>query len=185
MLVVSFHTPTYTEHAKRLRESCEKHGLRYWIEPMKDQGSWEANCAKKPSFILKAMRASGEPVLWLDADAVVERDIAGMFDFLPDAQPDFACWHNPKAPDKIRFRSGTVWLNQTPMGYRLATAWAGRCYENPQTWDQEHLFHAWNSIRSGLKEWWLDVSYSHIFDEDDGCKPHITHYQASRELKHA
>jgi hypothetical protein len=182
MLIVSFATPDYAEHAARMMSSCDQFSYRRWVERIHDKGPWEHICAKKPAFIAKALFSSGEPVLWLDADAVIERPLHEF----EQLDADFAIFRDKdyKSP-KAHFRSGTVWFNNTDAAISLLAHWAERCEEEPDTWDQQHLYDVWTHWQHKGTTYWLPETYCKIFDKDkDGITdPHIIHYQASRQLK--
>jgi hypothetical protein len=128
------------------------------------------------------MVASDEDVLWLDADARIERDLE-LFD---ETGADFAIYHSERGAPKLRFRSGTAYFANTPQTRGLLSAWNTRCQADPQVWDQEHLFHAWESMQDDLATKWLPMTYCQRFDESDGVvDPHIVHYQASRQTRKA
>ena len=181
MLVVSFYTPDYFGHAKRLTASCKRLGYRYWIEPVESSGSWVKNCSTKSAFILSALISTGKSVLWLDADAEIKRPL----DYIEDLQKDtdFAIWHSKRGSPKLRFRSGTVFLNYTPAALDLAMEWTRRCEENEEMWDQECLFRAWHNRDFEIRTEFLPQTYCQVFDEDGVADPHIVHHQASREVK--
>ena len=178
MLIVSYYTPDYAEHADRLRKSLRVFDYRYWIEAVEDSGSWVENCARKAAFVLKALRSQNDAVLWLDADAEIRRPIEKWFDF--DDELDFAIYRDEKATNrKWKFRSGTVWFNNTPVAHDLAAEWVKFCESDPKRFDQESLYLAWGMI--DVLPHWLPLTYCQRFDEPDGVPdPHIVHYQASR-----
>jgi hypothetical protein len=169
MLIVSFYTRDYLEHAHRLSRSCRDFGYRYWIEAFSDTGSWVRNCARKGDLVWRALASTNEPVLWLDADAEIKRPL-DLFDGL---DTDFAVYRAEHAGPKHRFRSGTVWINSTRGGYSLAGDWAELCQEIPGKWDQEHLYHAWKANQDDVLTHWLPLSYCQRFDEAAGVPdPH-------------
>ena len=49
MIVVSFYTENtiYEKEVEDLRTSCEILGIEHFIQPRKDLGCWEKNCAQK------------------------------------------------------------------------------------------------------------------------------------------
>jgi len=186
MLIISRFTPDYTEHAARLRASCERFDLPYWIEPADDTGSWLTNCAAKAAFVLRAMRSGSESVLWLDADAEIKRTV-WLADFCDDGA-DFAVYQNPvKTAKKWMCRSGTIWFNRTPAAFALAEEWVRLCEEKPSRFDQESLWMAWLSMQERVRVHWLPITYCQLFDDraefQPVTDPHIVHYQASRDIR--
>lgn len=182
MLVVSYYTPDYLPHAKRLRQSCIRAGLAHWIEPVEDLGQWEWNCARKPFFILRAMDCSDGPVLWVDADGEIMRP----FGFGPDVNLAMHKERRPQTRDQMRCRSGTVYVAGTA-GRTLVKAWMGRCKDDPNEWDQAHLWRAWQDHEKDLVVEWLGIEYCQRFDEpksEASEDPLVVHYQASRQRKY-
>lgn len=180
MLIVSFATPLYAEHAERLRASCQRFGYRHWLQALESCPSWEAACNMKPTFIYEAMLASDEPILWLDADAVIERRFftEGLW-----GAYDFAIYRDLARGGRHRFRSGTVFFNQTKPAYDLALLWEKHSAQDRKAWDQEHLYNAWEEMQDTIKTHFLDETYCKIIDRGNVEDPHIVHFQASRQLK--
>lgn len=167
----------YEPLAMRLRDTLDAFGLDHQIVGIDSLGQWERNCAYKAGFVRDQWRALGRPVVWLDADATIERDPA----LLRRCGADFAVckyagWE---------FGSGTLFFNATPVAGRLLDRWVERCEADPLIWDQMHLDAAWVDIasREPLITQWLPEAYLHIFDETGQEPPVITHWQASRENK--
>lgn len=167
----------YETLAMRLRDTLDAFGLDQQIVGIDSLGAWERNCAYKAGFVRDQWRALGRPVVWLDADATIERDPV----LLRRCGADFAVckyagWE---------FGSGTLFFNATQAAGRLLDRWVARCEADPLIWDQMHLDAAWVDIASAepLITQWLPESYLHIFDETGQEPPVITHWQASRENK--
>ena len=182
MIVISYFTPDYAEHADRLRTSCRQFGYRYWVEPIKETGSWLQNCAAKGEFVRRAIQASSEPVLWLDADA----EIKGSLYALENIGADLAIHEDAslKHMRPYRLRSGTMLFGCDPPSLALATKWAERCKQHPEKLDQETLLDAWEPMaRNGLNTHWLDGEYCCRYDDPGADTARIVHYQASRETR--
>ena len=134
--------------------------------------------------LLRALRATGESVLWLDADAEIRSNISEM---VPMRPLDFAIHHEENRSPKWSFRSGTVWFNSTPAAHRLAEDWGRRCEEAPDRFDQESLYLAWHGMGQAInvRAHWLPMSYCQRIGEPDHKDEdaHILHYQASRETR--
>ncbi len=182
MLVVSFYTPDYAEHADRLRESCERFNVRHRIDAIEPAGSWVETCALKADFILVNLQNT-EATLWLDADAEILRPIAG----LADLDCDLAVYHDRNSDEKLKIRSGTVLFNPTAAAISVLQDWGDRCAADPESWDQAHLYRALEASSASVHD--LDISYCAISNDhykgfsDKVDNPHIVHYQASREVK--
>lgn len=76
MLIVSFGTQdgTYDRFLDRLGASCDQFGLRRDFRVIPPASRLEA-CLYKPVFIREMLEKHGEPVLWVDADAIVLRPV--------------------------------------------------------------------------------------------------------------
>ena len=185
MLIVSFYTPAYAEHARVLRASCDRFNYAHHIQPRASVGKWVANCNMKPSVVLEALEGAVAPVLWLDADAEILRPL----DDLEAITADFAIYQQPDTSTKSRFRSGTVFFRPTADSVALVQDWADRAAKEPiRVWDQGHLCLAWK--QSTISTHWLPITYCQRFDEAEAAAnlnpvpdPHIVHYQASRFLR--
>ena len=74
-LIVSFWAPNphqnYQALSVRMEESCHRFGLETHVVEMSNKGSWVWNCAQKGLFILNCLGKFERPILWIDADAVV------------------------------------------------------------------------------------------------------------------
>ncbi|EXI67260.1 MAG: putative O-methyltransferase [Candidatus Accumulibacter adjunctus] len=188
-VVVSFFTQNtpYEVEAARLRESVARLGMEAEIVGVPSQGTWERNCAYKARFIRDVYFRLDQPVLWLDADAVVHKHplmVAG-------AEPDFAIHRC----DGWQFNSATVYFNRTALGQLLLENWVRYCETQPDIWDQIHLDRAWEEVtaRHPLHTMWLPQDYAKIFDQaweevavtlpDHDDQAVIEQFQASRRLK--
>jgi hypothetical protein len=196
ILVVSFYTPNYAEHAARLKASLIAHDLPHWVEavgtldgdiPSQPVERWAWVCSRKAAFVGRALRSYSGPVLWLDADAEVRRPLD--WDWLASEEwwdVDFAIYRQPAARPKLQFRSGTAFFNQTAGAHALVRRWEERCAEDRARWDQESLYLAWQDLHDVVDAFWLPMTYCQRFDEPRPLKvdhPHIVHHQASRKTK--
>jgi hypothetical protein len=182
-VIVSYFTTNtpYEEEARRLIASCDALGLAHDVVPLPPAGSWEANCARKAEVCLDALHRNQRPILWVDADAVIEAPPT----LLASCGADFAVhrW------DDWQFASGTIFFKHSDVARRLLECWVERCRRDPRVWDQVSLDLAWEEVvaRQPLETLWLPRSYCQIFDAqtDDDQPVVIRHHQASRRLKAA
>lgn len=174
--VVSFYTAynDYADHAARLRDTLERHAIPHRLVPVETEASWEATCAFKARFVRDMWQESDTPVVWLDADAVVESQ-PHLFAAI-DA--DFAAhkWEGWK------LAGGTLFFGKSALAGELLDRWVARCEADPQTWDQVHLHSAWCDVAAAapLRTVWLPRAYCQIFDKAADAAPVIRHFQASR-----
>jgi tetratricopeptide (TPR) repeat protein/SAM-dependent methyltransferase len=181
-LVICFYTKNtdYESAAQKLIASCERHHLDHRVVGLESRGSWEANCSLKSEFIHETWKASGRPVLWVDADAILHRPP----NLVRGVTADFAI-HRCR---DWEFASGTLLFNKTPAAGVLLERWLARCRRFPQVWDQVNLDLAWEETIAvhPLESLWLPEPYCRIFDLHDGRSAEagvIEHFQASRQLK--
>ncbi|GAA6141014.1 FkbM family methyltransferase [Hydrogenophaga sp. 5NK40-0174] len=181
-VVVSYYTTgtPYEACAKELIASIEALGAEqpYCVVGIESAGTWEANCSLKPSFILNCLKELQRPVLWVDADAKLQRPphIPAGFDF---AVHRYDGWE---------FASGTVYFAYNERAIGLLERWIELCQMRPMVWDQMLLDQAWAeySQTHDLVTGWLPERYTHVFDTQvmsrEQQAPVITHYQASRAV---
>lgn len=177
-VIVSYYTAAtpYERLAERLIASCDRLGLAHYVVARASRGSWEANTFTKASVCQEAWRELAQPILWVDADAVVH----GPPELLRGVSEDFAV-HKWKGQ---YFASGTVFFNQTETAGLLLDAWVTHCPTDTTVSDQPHLERAWDALASlrPVRTLWLPRSYCQIFDSprEHGDAPVIEHFQASR-----
>jgi hypothetical protein len=194
-IVISFYTlrTPYEDEVKILIDSCSKFGIEADIAGVESQGSWEKNCALKPSFILKKMLQWNRPVLWVDADAVFRQRP----DFNDFQGCDLAVRVDEDLPKDHASRviSSTIFAQNNVVGKAILEEWsqetkkALECKERVmEFWDQIALRDVLN--RNAEAQFWpLPIKYAKIFDFDDLFISEedvvIEHYQASRRFKYA
>ena len=173
---VSCYTSDYLDSAMRLIESLKQHKLVYDVQEYEDQGSWEKNCNFKPYFI-RDMRKKhrGRPVVWVDADAVINDRPTLLYQL----DCDFAAHHLNN-----ELLSGTLYFGPKRGASSLITHWIKRTEEQPEEWDQRNLDYALCQWKFG-KTYELPASYCKIFDNaaQRDFAAVIEHYQASRRVK--
>lgn len=184
---VSFYAgPGYAEEAAGLRESLDKFGLKHAIIELNDTGSWVTNCAEKPLFLRMMREWFTGPLVWLDADARVQR-YPELFDEWATAWPpiDIGFCTVPRFPPEQMdpvMASGTLYFGDTPRAQQLLSAWRVAQAETPDDLDQTTLSNAVNATRGAFVIGELPESYCAIFDRDVP-DPVILHRQASRKLR--
>lgn len=61
----------YKKAIARFTKSCIKHDLKHIVYPLNGVGDWVKGCNLKPTVILDALETFKQPILWIDADAVI------------------------------------------------------------------------------------------------------------------
>lgn len=180
--IVSFYTPDYEPFAEGLIQSIRRTmpRVRYDIEGI-TQREWKDATCFKGEFIHAKLCASDKPLLWIDADAIVERAFK-----MPDV--DFAIY--ARFSDPLRrvmspFRTGTMYFGQTRLAKRLAAAYRSACKTIERGIDQWALWRAWLSEMGHA-----DTMPSTVFlpreycqKKDEKGEAMIKHLMASRTHK--
>lgn len=185
-LYVSFYTPQYIDEANALLRTLAEFGLEHRISERPDAGSWERNCAQKPSAIYEAMQSvKGRPIVWLDADARVMRRPA-LFDELTC---DFAAHWLYNA----ELLSGTLYFGGTEKARSIVRRWVDAQALAPNEWDQRVLQKIVDTNCDGLSVNMLPCEYCWIHGKTKrdmisaaayGPRdPVIKHLQASRRFR--
>lgn len=206
MIVVSCYTPEYAKLARRLEGSAIQHNLKCDIRPVTDQGSWIANTWTKPQILLDALENHpGEPVCWIDADAVVVQKpiLLGEYerhkvqlawayewrhyylDRIYNPATYQACPRNG-SDDPGLSRGGTIYLANNRKSRLFLKAWVDERRGCLSVDVSSQPSQSWAASRvAGLTPTALPLSYCSIFDSDAKRDPDpvIVHYQASREFR--
>lgn len=138
MIIVSFATDdeVYPAYLDRLRRSCDKAGLMCDLAVIPAQRR-ETACRSKPRFLLEKLEKHNQPIVWLDADALVMRP----FDLPPGE------WDVGLVPNTIRNRrraypmaSFVVALRPTPGCVSFLKTWDYLCgWDGPK--GDHHRLH--------------------------------------------
>lgn len=184
----TLNTP-YEQEAAKLQASLEHHGLRYDIQGYESRGSWLANCHYIPIFCRAMLeKYPHESVVYLDADAKVERFPALLFQIEAEGRDDFAVYHLPREKRWNELLDGTMYFRNTPASRKLVDDWIAqdaREFLNGK-WEQKVLEEL--LPRAKIKWRALPCEYCFIFDNKIQMRqstddPVIVHYQASRRLR--
>jgi len=181
-VVTAFYTTgtRYEAEAARLRASLDKLGLRHWIIGVEDRGSWAANVKQTPEFLLRAMRHwSGQPIVYVDADAVFWRR-PDLFAELSPADHDIAAHY--RAGQELL--NGTLWLSNSPACERVIGTYWTLVVGNPKERNEQlFLDRAIRELKPRVFQ--LPAAYCWIHDvmanDLNGDEPVVEHLQASRE----
>jgi hypothetical protein len=177
-VVISMFTANtlYEQISENLRSSLEKFKIAYEIFKKPDLGTWEKNCQQKALVIKDALLFYKQPVVWIDADAIVNAN--------PILFESLDC---DVAYHKLRTEllSGTLFLNYNPHVLMLIEEWIQLNKKDETAWDQKTLAQLVANKFSYLRYSLLPTEYCKIFDnKKQSCQnPVITHYQASRHYK--
>lgn len=136
-LIISYFTPgtAYEGHAASLQRSAERIGLDTRIEPRAARASWLENCAQKALFVQEIRAETDRPILWIDADAMINRPLIE----LVDSKVDLAVVKR----DGWSFYGAQIYFGNSPFARQLIDRWSTYCRDYPQIWDQVTLGYAW------------------------------------------
>ena len=121
--VISYGTRdgTYDAYSDRLRASCDAHGVAHSIETIPPCG-WENACMFKPSFIKFKLLTLNRPLVWLDADAVLQDSFE-----LPDGDWDIGTLPNNRTSSINQKGSVCLCFRPTLAALRLIETWEQFC----------------------------------------------------------
>ncbi len=177
-VVVSMYTVNtpYEQEVKNLRKSLEKFKVKHKIYPIKNTGSWAKNCQQKALVIRQAMDEFSENVVWIDADAILERT-PELFSRL---KCDIAYYYLKAFKELL---SGTLFFTNNQRMKSLVDEWIALNATNDK-WDQKNLQSIVESKRD-LRKSILPVEYCKIdkIRFTNSANPVVTHYQASRRFR--
>ena len=182
MKIISFYTedPIYSECIKNMHQSLIDVGndIDVYIAAIKPS-DWSSATNYKPLFIQRCLREFKEPVLWVDADAIVRKPL----DYFKTLDCDMAC-HFRRGKELL---TGTIYFQPTKNTFDLIDEWLLMIKNNPTKWEQRNLQIALCGKPSVRIEK-LHAGYCFIFDIMRKTKEYtgdiyVEHYQKSREAK--
>jgi hypothetical protein len=117
----------YSDHAKRLRQSCEDLGMPCDIRQLQATGSYRMNCLSKPRFLLEILKEKQRPFVWLDVDSIVHRplEIFDDFESLYDLAFPYVGTSNPLMPNV-----SLIYINNTRVVFDFLNCWIDECEKN-------------------------------------------------------
>jgi len=179
----------YEEEAAKLKASLEEWGYAYTIAGIHHRGSWQENTQAKAPFCLQMLEEyEGEPLLYLDVDALMMRPPV-LLDGGLDA--DLAA---VRFIHRDELLSGTIWWGNTVQCRRVVRKWIYLNKAHPRrlpggkaAWDQRTLDMAIQKV-GGLRFCSLPQEYTYIQDLTprhlDPCPPPvILHTRGSQRFK--
>lgn len=97
--VISFYSDIdnktyYSDHAKRLHEQLASLGVPHDFRQKDSLGSYQKNCLSKPQFIYQMLVQKQKPVVWLDIDSDVRKDLNVFDQFTGNTDVAVACSTN-------------------------------------------------------------------------------------------
>lgn len=179
-IICSFYTPEYKELADRMKASVDSFGFETdIIQIEKVNGRWLDTIYWRADFIKMMLDKHKRDVVWLDADAIMERFPVLFEDF----KGDFGAHVHDFPWRKQELLGGTMYFAYKKKTLKLIDEW---------------IFLNNNTPRQRLSQWViplalkrvdlsfvnLPASYCKIFDLMKECgDPIILHTQASRKFR--
>lgn len=183
MKIVAFYTPSYRHIVQGLLDSVEKFGYDIHAEEVEDRGTWEENCAQKPEVIYRCMQEYKEDILYLDADAVINRELP-MEDLTGNKIKFYVLVWNDGAKRVNELLSGTVYIPYNEENLEIVKKWKAHQINNPMIWDQITFGEVLNKM-DNYEFTTLDAAWCYVekYHESLVDNPIIIHGQASRVMK--
>lgn len=193
ILVVSYatkNTPYVQILESRLLPTLIKWGLNYDIEYPLDKGSWAKNTHMKAEFLKKMLLKHKQPIVFLDADATIER-FPILFEQLEEYDISYhelnwySFWRGIEGNPKREYLSGTLYLNYNPIIIDFLDAWIA-LNKRSTAWEQRNMQQILEKWKPRLKIYPLPIEYIAIKKRDGKVpdfikEPVIVHWQASRK----
>lgn len=185
-VICSFYTKEYTELAARMEKSARSFGFETDIVMIdKINGSWLETIYWRPEFVLQMLKKHERDVIWLDCDAIVEKDPALFRCF----EGDFGIHihERPKRaglPD-VDYLGGTMYFAYNMRVIAFLVNWITLNKTMPkQLLSQWVIPHALE-LTPELILVELPPEYTQVFDlmRGEGGEPVISHWQASRKFR--
>lgn len=155
--IITFYTSNweYKKYALELKNQCEKFNLDHYIKEYPDTGNWLHNTRIKPRFIKEAFHELQRPLLWIDADGILNNK-PNLLELPIDK--DFMGRHQRSGP-KRNWHVGTLFFNHTENTSNLIDLWN----EYATGGSDEHAFEkAWINCDPKPTHEELPPNYFHI-----------------------
>ncbi len=186
-------TPYVSILERQLEKSCKNFKLKTYFATVPNLHNWYRNTAYKPKFILDALNNLKRDVVWIDADATIEK-YPILFDIIPK-EYDIALhnlswrkWYGHDSDTK-ELLTGTMYFRNRQVVKDLCQEWYDKSNADVTSniWEQKILQNIIGKYPIKIYE--LPIEYIYITTRPNGlpslikCDPVIKHYQASREWK--
>lgn len=187
----TLNTPYEMVAQKYIIPTLKKWNLKYDVQGVKNLGNWYANTGYKSKFILDMLEKHKEDVIFLDADATVEK-FPSLF-YKISKEYDLAChfldwekqWNQKDKPKELL--SGTMLWRYKSKVLDLIKRWREEVKKNPHVWEQK-ILQITIAKEKDIKIYDLPASYTAIAMNNGHPKayvgePVILHHQVSRKYR--
>ena len=162
----------YKQASQKLSQSCIDHDIQHVIYPLRASKDWFEGCSLKPTVIAHALKTYQQPILWLDADAVVLKYPSLM--------------EGLKASLALHVGAGGHWLSGTvfvaPAALNFVEQWQQAT--DPEVADEITLLHLYRRTQQPPSMEYLPSTYnSVVHSETDTSDTVIGHFLRPDEAK--
>lgn len=125
----------YEQEVRNLKESLNKYKISYKIYGIFSFGTWLHNTGYKAEFMQIMMKKFDVPLIWLDADSIVNRTPILFTDF---KKKDVHCCVRIRGDIKTpNLHSAIIYFNNDNKGKQIIEDWVYQCKINMyKVWDQ-------------------------------------------------
>jgi hypothetical protein len=126
----------YSDHARRLRINCNENNIPHDIRELKSRGEYRLNCLQKPKFILSVLEEKKKPIIWMDVDSLIHRELT-VFDDLGD-KCDIAFAYSGIPPHIVHnhAKASPIYFTYNDIVLEFLNYWIAKCEESLQTDDK-------------------------------------------------
>ena len=166
--VVSCYARTLgADHAQKLTDALTGFGIAFTIEPIDAADGDAISAADKADFVQRMWRQHSEPLLFIDADAVLAEP--------PMLPANLDCDFAVHKWNRWEMSARTLYFGRTAAAETLLQNWHHIARAYPSVWDGYLIDQAWSltSSQLALETVWLPRSY-HAPCEDLGTPRHTT-----------
>jgi len=194
MRFIGYYTPGNYEKVMNtyLRPSLEKWHLPHYIEEVPDLGNWYLNTSFKPKFIKQCLEKFKQDIIFLDADAKIEKDpilfsqIHKNYDIAVHQLDWNRQWRGTSGA-KRELLSGTMLFRYNEKVLKMLDIYISECESNIGKWEQQILQEILQ-VYKDIKIYELPAEYCTVILHNGKVPnyikdPVIIHYQKSREFK--
>lgn len=127
----------YRDGAIKLKTRIEELGGRIYTEQLPNLGSYAMNCLRKPKFILDCLNKFNQPLIWIDADSLVN----SLPSELDNIEADIACVEKANGCPE----SALIYFNNTCGSRSFINNWITGCAVEAPELDHPVLKELWYS----------------------------------------
>jgi len=113
----------YSDHARRLKQNCDELNIPSDIRKLESKKDYRLNCLSKPKFILDLLTEKKHPVLWMDVDSLIHKELT-VFDELNDFDVAFAYQYRDPNQFPVNIpKASPIYLNYTDIVLDFLKYW--------------------------------------------------------------